>query len=62
MSLVVCGLVLAGFLAVWALRNSEGATLWALRAVLLAMLVAAGAIGAMDGQTWPQNFQIAEHR
>lgn len=57
---IVSAVVLAGFVMAWFLRRSEGLALWVLRAMLLILLVMAGAIGAMDPQPWPTNFQIAQ--
>ncbi|MBN8927414.1 MAG: hypothetical protein J0H19_12415 [Rhodospirillales bacterium] len=56
---IVSAVVLSGFVVAWFFRHSEGLTLWLLRAVLLALLIVAGAIGAMDSQPWPTAFQIA---
>ena len=59
---IAAAVVLAGFVVAWFFRNSEGLTLWVLRVVVLLLLLAAGAIGMMDAQPWPQDFQVAEHR
>lgn len=57
---VISGAVLAGLLMVWAIRHSEGLTLWFLRVVLLVLFVTAAAIGAWDSQPWPTGFRVAE--